>query len=84
MAGGMFETDGCVSRGWMRLMVRDHQKQRVLAKLANARKELEDALNLTAPAARYDPVVLREATRKELSVMVDDLYRILQQLEGTR
>lgn len=55
-----------------------------MAKLANARNELKDVLNLTAPAARYDPVVLRDATRKELSVMVDDLGRILQHLDGTQ
>ena len=66
------------------MMVLDDRKQRVLSKLKNARKELEDVLNVTAPVARYDPVVLRDATRQELSVMVDDLYRILQQLKGTQ
>jgi len=47
----------------------------------NARNELEDALNLSVATARYDPVVLADARRKELKVMVDDLNRVIQQLE---
>lgn len=64
-------------------MQRDH-RLRVLGKLRSARNELEDALNLTAKAARYDPVVLPDAIREELSVMVDDLNWMLVQLEGTQ
>jgi hypothetical protein len=54
-----------------------------LGKLRSARNELEDALTLTASPARNDPVVLPDAIRKELSVMVDDLNWILVQLEDT-
>jgi hypothetical protein len=65
-------------------MLRDEQRQRVLANLTNARNELEDALNLTVQVARYDPVVLRDGARKELSVMVEDLNRILEMLRRTQ
>jgi len=54
----------------------------VLAKLRTARDELEDALNLTAKLAQYDPIVLPEEMREELFVMVDDLNWMLVQLEG--
>ena len=63
-------------------MLPHEHKQRVLAKLRNACNELEDALSLSVPAARYDPVVIPEGVRKELSVMVDDLNRLLRHLEG--
>jgi len=63
-------------------MLPHEHKQRVLAKLRNACNELEDALNLSVPAARYDPVVIPEGVRNELSVMVDDLNRLLRHLEG--
>ncbi len=63
-------------------MRRDEQKQKALAKLTNARNELEDALSLSVPAARYDSVVLPDARRRELSVMVDDLNRVIHQIQG--
>jgi hypothetical protein len=58
-------------------------KQRVLAKLINACHDLEDALNQSGPGARYDPVIVPQALRKELSVLRDDLARIIRQLEET-
>ena len=61
-------------------MVSNEQRQKVLAKLTNARNELEDALRLSVVSARYDPVILHDASRKELSVMLDDLTRIVQQI----
>jgi len=63
-------------------MLLSEHKQRVLAKLRNACNELEDGLNLSAATARYDPVVIPQELRNELSAMVDDLNRILRQLEG--
>ena len=33
-------------------------RSKVLAKLTNARCELEEALNLSIPVARYDPAVI--------------------------
>ena len=54
----------------------------MLAKLVNARNELEDALTLSVAAARYDPVLLADAKRMELKIMVDDLNRVIQQLGG--
>jgi hypothetical protein len=65
-------------------MLRNEQKQRVSVMLTNARNELEDALNLSALTARYDPVVLRDASRKELSVMVDDLNRLVREIQGSQ
>jgi hypothetical protein len=65
-------------------MVPHEHKQRVLAKLRNACNELEDALNLSVPGARYDPVVIPQGMRNELSVMIDDLNRILSDLEATQ
>lgn len=58
------------------------QKQKALAKLRSARNELEDALNFSASGARYDPVAIPQRMRNELSVMVDDLNRILRDLEA--
>ena len=60
------------------------QKQRVLSKLRNACKELEEALNISVPAARYDPVVISSGVRNELSVMVDDLKTIVRDIEGSQ
>jgi hypothetical protein len=53
-----------------------------LAKLTNARCELEDALNLSIPTARYDAVVIPEPLRNKLSAMIDDLKGVLGEIEG--
>jgi hypothetical protein len=63
-------------------MVGNAHKQRVLATLRGACKELQTALNLSIPAARYDPAVIPTAMRNEIPMMVDDLNRILRDLEG--
>ena len=60
------------------------QKQKVLAKLTSARNELEDALTLSVPVARYDKIVLPDARRNELSVMVEDLNRVIYQIQGVQ
>lgn len=57
-------------------------KEQVVAKLIGARFELEDVLKLTGPGGRYDPVVIAMAMRNELSVMRDDLHRIIVALKG--
>jgi hypothetical protein len=63
----------------------DHERRsKVLAKLTNARCELEDALNLSIPAARYDPVVIPEPLRNKLSAVIDDLKGMLRQIEGSQ
>jgi hypothetical protein len=62
-------------------MLAPEAKQEVVAKLIGARDELEDALRLTGPGARYDPVVIPQAMRNEVSVMRDDLDRMIQMLE---
>ena len=65
-------------------MLRHESRSKVLAKLTHARCEIEDALNLSTPAARYDPVVIPEATRKKLSAVIDELDGVLRQIEGAQ
>jgi len=62
-------------------MISISDKQRILAKLMNACHDLEDALSQSAPGARYDPVIVPQALRNELSVLRDDLARIIRRLE---
>jgi hypothetical protein len=62
-------------------MISANDRQRVLAKLINACHDLEDALKQSVPGARYDPVVVPQALRNELSVLRDDLARIIRRLE---
>ena len=56
-------------------------RKRILAKLISACHDLEDALTQSAPGARYDPVVIPQPLRNELSVVRDDLARIIRWLE---
>jgi hypothetical protein len=56
-------------------------RQRVLAKLINACHDLEDALKQATPGARYDPVIIPQALRNEISVLHGDLARIIRRLE---
>ena len=57
-------------------------KEQVVGKLIGARVELEGVLKLTGSGGRYDPGVIALATRNELSVMRDDLHRIIVALKG--
>ena len=59
-------------------------RSNVLAKLANARCELEDALNLSIPASEFDPMVIPEPLCKKLLSMIVDLKSVLRQIEGLR
>lgn len=65
-------------------MLHPERRSKVLAKLTNVRCELEDALNLSIPVARYDPVVIPETARNRLSAIIDDLKGILRQIEGSQ
>ena len=58
-----------------------NDRQRILAKLINACRDLEGAITQSAPGARYDPVVIPQVLRNELSVLRDDLARIIRRLE---
>ena len=62
-------------------MISASGRQQILAKLISARHDLEDALSQSAPGARYDPVVVPQALRNELSVLRDGLVRIIRKLE---
>ena len=48
-------------------MLRYGVREETLAKLTHARCEMEDALNLSTPAVRYDPVVTPEYTKQTVS-----------------
>ena len=65
-------------------MLGHERRSTVLAKLTNARCELEHALSLSVPIARYDPVVIPEPARNRLSAMIDDLKGVLRQIEGSQ
>jgi hypothetical protein len=63
-------------------MLRSECKEKVIAKLTSARYELEDALKLATPAARYDKNVLSEAMSTKLVSMITELNTLLLSLEG--
>lgn len=65
-------------------MLRHECRERLLAKLTSARCELEDALTLSTPVARYDPTVLSGTARNQLSSMIDELNALLRGLEGVQ
>ena len=65
-------------------MLRPERRSKVLAKLTNARCEIEDALKLSITVARYDPVVMPEPIRKRLIAMIDDLKSVLTEIEGSQ
>ena len=65
-------------------MQRHERRSKVLAKLTNARCELEDALKLSIPVARYDPVVMPEPLCTKLSSMINDLNSVLCEIEGSQ
>jgi hypothetical protein len=62
-------------------MISASDRQRILAKLINANHDLDDALLLSAPRSRYDPVLVPQSLRNELSVLRDDLAHIIRRLE---
>jgi hypothetical protein len=65
-------------------MLGHERRAKVLAKLTNARCDLEDALNLSIPVARYDPVVIPEPARNRLSTIIDELKGVLRHIEGSQ
>jgi len=56
----------------------------LLLSLFVARCELEDALNLSIPVARCDPIVIPEPARNKLSAMLDDIRAVVRQIEGSQ
>ncbi len=56
------------------------RKQHVIAKLIQGRNEIDDALELGNPAARYDPVILSEPLRDTLISIILRIDAVLQQL----
>lgn len=66
------------------MILRHECRQKVLAKLTTARCELEDALNLSTPAARYDPTVLSDTARHKVTSIIDELNGLVRVLEGVQ
>lgn len=64
-------------------MIFASDRERILAKLINTCHDLEDVLSQSAPGGRYDPVIVPQALRNELSELRDDLARIISRLEGS-
>ena len=56
-------------------------RERILAKLISACHDLEDALAQSAPGARYDPVIVPQTLRNELSALREDLAQIIRRVE---
>jgi hypothetical protein len=65
-------------------MPRPERRSKVVAKLTNARCEIEDALKLSITVARYDPVVMPEPIRKRLLAIIEDLKGVLTEIEGSQ
>ena len=63
-------------------MIEPTSKKQVVAKLTIARSEMDDVLRLSTPAARYDPVLLSPAAKNQLSLLRDNLNKIICALEG--
>lgn len=63
-------------------MMGSKTKQDVVARLNCARNEIEEVLRFSAPAGRYDPVLLRSAARNELSLLCTGLARIIGEVQG--
>jgi hypothetical protein len=55
--------------------------QRIIAKLINARHEIDDALRLSVPGTPYHSIAIPQELRNELSMLRDDLARIIYKLE---
>ena len=66
------------------MLLGHERRSAVLAKLINARCEIEDALSPSIPPARYDPVVIAEPERNRLSAMIDDLKGVLREIEASQ
>jgi hypothetical protein len=64
-------------------MLRSERRSKVLAKLTNARCEIEDALKLSIPVVRNDSVLMPELLRHRLSSMIHDLNGVLREIEGS-
>lgn len=65
-------------------MTTTSDRQRFIAKLINARHDLEDALQQSTPIARYDSIIVPQTLRQQLSVLRDDLARIICRLEESQ
>lgn len=63
-------------------MFRQTQKSGILVKLGQARRELDDALTLATPAARFDPIVVPPPVKNRLAEVRDHLDRIIDEVKA--
>lgn len=54
-------------------------RKQAIAKLMIARNEIDELLSV--PAARYDPVVLSQTTKNDLSIFLDFLNQTIDKLQ---
>ena len=57
------------------------RKQQIIARLVAAREEIQNAIWLATPIARYDPVLMPQATRDQLSGLREDLEKVIQKFK---
>jgi CBS-domain-containing membrane protein len=56
-------------------------RQRLIAKLVTARNDLDDVLEKSISISQRDLATIPQPLRNELTVMRDDLTRIIRQIE---
>ncbi len=59
----------------------DEHKEKIVAKLTNARSELEDALVFATHTALYGPGLVSETTRARWASIITELDRFARELE---
>jgi len=62
-------------------MTKTNDRQSTLVKLIRVCDDLEDVVTKSEPAARYDPVVIPQTVRLELSNLRDNLAEIIRRLQ---
>jgi len=62
-------------------MTRTDKRQSTLARLIRVCHDLQDVVTESEPAARYDPVVIPQTLRLELSNLRDNLAGIIRRLQ---
>jgi len=70
---------GLKERHWEGNMV--DRKLQIITRLLAARDEIQNAIWLATPIARYDPVLMPQATRDQLSGLREDLERVIRNFE---
>jgi len=62
-------------------MTKTEERKATLVRLIRVCDDLEDVVTKSEPAARYDPVVIPQTVRLELSNLRDNLAEIIRRLQ---